>query len=110
MLPRHQVRGVWEATPASAPLWSLAPLTSAVLVNGDVGKDRIEGEEVGREGLLTPLGSFVVKGNRKMGWRKRARHGLFVLCLFTKRVYADENDLAATEEKSMMQGYRLLKK
>lgn len=96
-------------TPASAPLWSLAPLISAVLVNGDVGQDRIEGEEVGRASLLTPVGSFVVKGNRKMGRRKRARHGLFVVCLFTKRVFADENDPAATEEKSMMQGYWLLK-
>ena len=95
-------------TPASAPLWSLAPLTSAILVNGDVGQDRIEGEEVGKASLLTPLGSFVVKGNREMGWRKR-QGMVFLLCVVYKEGYPDENDPAATEEKSMMQGYGLLK-
>ena len=40
---------------------------------------------------------------------EEARHGLFVVCLFTKRVYPHENDPAATVEKSMMLGYRLLK-
>ena len=77
------MRGVWEVTPASAPLWSLAPLTSAILVNGDVGQDRIEGEEVGKASLLTPLGSFVVKGNREMGWRKR-QGMVFLLCVVYK--------------------------
>lgn len=44
---------------------------------------------------ITPCWGFVVKGNRKMGWRKRARHGLLLyVCL--QESFADENDPAAT--------------
>ena len=37
MLSRHQARGVWGVTPNFATLPSLAPVASAVLVDGDVG-------------------------------------------------------------------------
>lgn len=55
-------------TGAFVMLRPLVPSTGTVLMDGGVGPERMEGEEVQMVGLAT-LGEFCIKGDRKMGVR-----------------------------------------
>lgn len=69
-------------TAAFATVLSLVPLTSAVLVDGGVGQERTEGEEVETESSATLWRSFAVKENGDMRWRMIWGQGRFFHCVY----------------------------